>query len=425
MKDPGDENQLIRVLILGGGFGGLECARHLTDRRFDVTVVDRQNHHLFQPLLYQVATAGLSAPEIAQPIRMLLRGQENVTVLMDEAASIDVAAKKVVLAGQTLGYDYLVLAMGVRTGYFGHNEWAEHAPGLKSLDDATRIRSQVLRAFERAEARADGTEHQRLMTMVVVGGGPTGVEMAGALAELSRKVLAEDFRHIQPEEAQIVLVEAGPRLLPMFAEDLSEYARRRLEKMGVQVRLNTPVKHISSGLVELNDGQIAAGNIIWAAGVEGNPLTKTLPVPQDRAGRLLVQPDGSLPGFPEIFAVGDMVSLTDKNGVRVPGVAPAASQMGRHVAGVILSEVMHRERYDATQERAAFGYLDKGSMATIGRSSAVAAAFGMKFRGFVAWLMWLFIHLLFLVGFRNKIAVFLQWIYSYLTWRRGARIITR
>ena len=263
------------------------------------------------------------------------------------------------------------------------------------------------------------------MTMVVVGGGPTGVEMAGALSELSRKVLAEDFRHIRPGEAQVILIEAGPRLLSMFAEDLSEYARRRLEKMGVQVRLNTMVKHIGPGLVELNDGHIDAENIIWAAGVEGSPLTKSLPVPQDRAGRLLVQPDTSLPGFPEVFAVGDMVSLTDKNGVRVPGVAPAASQMGRHVAGVILSEVEHRERYDAAQERAAFGYLDKGSMATIGRSSAVAAAFGMKFRGFPAWLMWLFIHLLFLVGFRNKIAVFLQWTYSYFTWRRGARIITR
>ena len=425
MSDPGVKAAPIRILILGGGFAGLECARHLTDPRFAVTVVDRQNHHLFQPLLYQVATAGLSAPEIAQPIRMLVRGQDNVTVLMDEITAIHMEAKKVVLAGQTLAYDYLVLAMGVRTGYFGHPEWAEFAPGLKSLDDATRIRSLVLRAFERAETRSDEVEHRRLMTMVVVGGGPTGVEMAGALSELSRKVLAEDFRHIRPGEAQVILIEAGPRLLSMFAEDLSEYARRRLEKMGVQVRLNTMVKHIGPGLVELNEGHIDAENIIWAAGVEGSPLTKSLPVPHDRAGRLLVQPDTSLPGFPEVFAVGDMVSLTDKNGVRVPGVAPAASQMGRHVAAVILSEVEHRERYDAAQERAAFGYLDKGSMATIGRSSAVAAAFGMKFRGFPAWLMWLFIHLLFLVGFRNKIAVFLQWTYSYLTWRRGARIITR
>lgn len=415
----------IRVLILGGGFGGLECARHLKDKRFAVTLVDRRNHHLFQPLLYQVATAGLSAPEIAQPIRMLVRGQENVTVLMDEAVSINLAERRVELREQTLEYDYLVMAMGVKTGYFGHGEWEEHAPGLKSLEDATRIRSGVLRAFERAESGVDAVSRERLMTMVVVGGGPTGVEMAGALAELSRKVLAEDFRRIRPETAHVILIEAGPRLLPTFAPDLSEYARQRLEKMGVQIRLDTRVQNIGDGLVELHNGRLEAETIVWAAGVEGNALTKNLPVPQDRAGRLLVRPDGSLPGYPEVFAVGDMISLTDKNGVKVPGVAPAASQLGRHVAGVILSELRHRERYEATQERAAFVYLDKGSMATIGRSSAVAAAFGMKFRGYLAWLMWLFVHLLFLVGFRNRIAVVLQWVYSYFTWRRGARIITR
>jgi NADH dehydrogenase len=425
MKQPDEMEQPLRVVVLGGGFGGLECARTLKDRRFAVTLVDRENHHLFQPLLYQVATAGLSAPEIAQPIRMLLRDQENVTVLMDEATGIDLAAKQVTLKKQIIPYDYLVLAMGVRTGYFGHEDWAAHAPGLKNLDDATRIRSQVLRAFERAEASTDEAERTRLMTMVVVGGGPTGVEMAGALSELSRQVLAKDFRHIRPEEAHVILIEAGPRLLPMFADDLSEYARQRLGKMGVQVRLQTMVKHIGLGIVELNGEHLAAENIIWAAGVEGNPLTKSLPVPQDRAGRLLVQPDASLPGYPEVFAVGDMVTLTDKNGVKVPGVAPAATQMGRHAGRVILSEVLHRERFVAPQERAAFAYLDKGSMATIGRSSAVAAAFGLKFRGLPAWLMWLFIHLLFLVGFRNRLAVFLQWVYSYFTWRRGARIITR
>lgn len=425
MKPPADQKRPIRVVVLGGGFGGLECARSLTDPRFAVTLVDRENHHLFQPLLYQVATAGLSAPEIAQPIRMLVRGQENVTVLMDEATGIDLAARRVTLQQQTLEYDYLVLALGVRTGYFGHEDWAEHAPGLKSLDDATRIRSQVLRAFERAESGHDKAEHDRLLTMVVVGGGPTGVEMAGALAELSRKVLAEDFRRIRPEEAQVVLVEAGPRLLPMFAEDLSEYARQRLEKMGVRVRLNTMVKHIGPGRVDLDHDTLAAENIIWAAGVEGAPLAKNLPVPHDRAGRLLVEPDLSLPGHPEVFALGDMVSLTDAKGIKVPGVAPAASQMGRHAAQVIMAEVRHRERYEGPQERAAFVYLDKGSMATIGRSSAVAAAFGLKFRGFPAWLMWLFVHLLFLVGFRNRVAVVIQWAYSYFTWRRGARIITR
>jgi NADH:ubiquinone reductase (H+-translocating) len=425
MNQSVDNKQPIRVVVLGGGFGGLECARALKDPAFSITLVDRKNHHLFQPLLYQVATAGLSAPEIAQPIRMLVRGQDNVRVLMDEAVAIDLAARRVTLKEQVLEYDYLILATGVRTGYYGHNEWEEHAPGLKNLDDATRIRSQVLRAFEQAEMGTEEAERAKLMTMVVVGGGPTGVEMAGALAELSRKVLSEDFRHIRPEEANVILIESGPEVLSMFSPDLSEYARHRLEKMGVQVRLNTRVQHIGPGLVVANGENIPAASIIWAAGVEGNPLTKSLPVPQDRAGRLLVQPDASLPGFPEVFAVGDMVSLTDKNGVRVPGVAPAASQLGRHVARVIQSEIRHRRLYVGPQERLAFAYLDKGSMATIGRSSAVAAAFGMKFRGFIAWLMWLFIHLLFLVGFRNRLAVFLQWVYSYFTWRRGARIITR
>ncbi len=415
----------MRVVVLGGGFGGLECARSLKDPLFQVTLVDRQNHHLFQPLLYQVATAGLSAPEIAQPIRMLVRDQENVRVLMEEVTGIDLAARRVTLKQQSLDYDYLILALGVRTGYFGNDGWAAHAPGLKSLDDATRIRSEVLRAFERAEAATDPDERARLMTLVVVGGGPTGVEMAGALAELSRKVLAEDFRHIRPEEARIFLIEAAPRLLTMFAEDLSEYARQRLEKMGVTVRLGTMVRSIRHGQVELDGETVAAGNVIWAAGVEGLPLIRALGLPQDRAGRLLVEADLSLPGHPEVFAVGDMASLTDRNGVLVPGVAPAASQMGKHAARVIEAELYHRERFSGAQERPAFAYLDKGSMATIGRSSAVAAAFGMKFRGFTAWLMWLFIHLLFLVGFRNRVAVFLQWVYSYLTWRRGARIITR
>ena len=425
MNPPADQQSPLRVVVIGGGFGGLACARALKHPRFAVTLVDRQNHHLFQPLLYQVATAGLSAPEIAQPIRMLVRGQENVRVLMDEATGIDLAARRVRLQNQVLDYDYLILATGVRTGYFGHPEWEAHAPGLKSLDDATRIRSKVLRAFERAESGQEDGNRAQLLTMVVVGGGPTGVEMAGALAELSRKVLCEDFRHIRPEEAHVILIEAGPRLLPMFATDLSEYARQRLQKMGVQVRLDTMVKHIGPGIVELGDGHIAAENIIWAAGVEGDALTKSLPVPQDRTGRLLVNPDASLPGFPEVFAVGDMISLTDRNGVKVPGVAPAASQLGRHVASVIMAEVRHRQLYDGPQERPAFVYLDKGSMATIGRSSAVASAFGLKFRGLPAWLMWLFIHLLFLVGFRNRLAVFLQWVYSYCTWRRGARIITR
>ncbi|MES2707346.1 MAG: NAD(P)/FAD-dependent oxidoreductase [Verrucomicrobiota bacterium] len=425
MKNEAVPGRPVRVVVIGGGFGGLEFARTLSDPVFEVTLIDRRNHHLFQPLLYQVATAGLSAPEIAQPIRSLVRNQPNVTVLMEEAQAFDLTNRKVTLNGQVLDYDYLVLAMGARTGYFGHNEWAEHAPGLKSLEDATQIRSRVLRAFERAEVIRDETEHQRLMTTVVVGGGPTGVEMAGALAELSRKVLAEDFRHIRPEEAKVILIEAGPRLLSMFPESLSVYAAERLKKMGVQVRLSTMVKHIGPSLVQLDGEDIHAGNIIWAAGVEADPITKTLGVPLDRAGRILVEADCSLPGHPEVFALGDLTSLTDKNGVKVPGVAPAATQMGRHVANVIAAEVRHREKFSGPHQRAAYGYLDKGNMATIGRSSAVTAAFGLKFHGLLAWLMWLFIHLMFLVGFRNRIAVFIQWIYSYFTWKRGARIIAR
>ncbi|RYD34225.1 MAG: NAD(P)/FAD-dependent oxidoreductase [Verrucomicrobiaceae bacterium] len=425
MKSESEARQPVRVVIIGGGFGGLECARTLDDPAFAVTLVDRRNHHLFQPLLYQVATAGLSAPEIAQPIRSLVRNQPNVTVLMEEAQAFDLAAKKVTLGEQVLEYDYLVLAMGAKTGYFGHNEWEEHAPGLKSLEDATQIRSRVLRAFERAEISTDDTERKRLMTTVVVGGGPTGVEMAGALAELSGKVLAEDFRRIRPEEAKVILIEAGPRLLATFPESLSAYAAERLKKMGVQVRLSTMVKDIGPALVRLDGEEIHAENIIWAAGVEAQSLTRTLGVPVDRGGRIQVEADCSLPGHPEVFAIGDLVSLTDKNKVRVPGVAPAATQMGRHVAKVIEAELRHRRMFSGAHQRAAFGYLDKGNMATIGRSSAVADAFGMKFRGWVAWLMWLFIHLLFLVGFRNRIAVVVQWVYSYFTWKRGARIIAR
>lgn len=426
MSTPAEERRPVKIVVLGGGFAGLAFCRTLgDDDRYAITLIDRQNHHLFQPLLYQVATAGLSAPEIAQPIRALLRGQRNVTVLMEEATGVDPDAKRVRLRGQTLEYDYLLIALGARTGYFGKNEWARHAPGLKTLDDATRVRSEVLRAFERAEACSDPAERERLLTIVVAGGGPTGVEMAGALAELAKRVLAKDFRRIQPEHTRVVLIEAGERLLTAFPEDLSEYARERLEKMGVQVRLGAPVLNIGPSLVTLPDGDIHAENIIWAAGVEAEPLARSLGVPVDRGGRLQVLPDLSLPGHPEVFAAGDIVALTDKNGVRVPGVAPAATQMGRHAAKVIAAELRHREKFTGGQQRAAFAYFNKGNMATIGRSGAVAEVAGVKFRGLVAWFMWLFIHLLFLVGLRNRIAVFTQWVYAYVTWRRGARVITR
>lgn len=407
----------LEVVVLGGGFAGLSCAKGLKDPRFHVTLVDRWNHHLFQPLLYQVASAGLSTTEIAQPLRAILSDHKNVTTLMDEVTHIDLAAKKVRMKEHELNYDYLVIALGAKTGYFGHNEWAAHTMGLKSLDDAMRIRREVLLAFEKAESENDPEKTAKLLTMVIVGGGPTGVEMAGALAELAKVVLRDEFRRIDPTQAKVHLIEAGPRLLSMFPDDLSEYTRARLEKMGVQVHLNCSVKEVGPGYVMTGDGRIESKLIIWAAGVEASEVTRTLAgIPLDRGGRIQVLPDLSLPEHPEVFAAGDLVSLTDKNGVKVPGVSPAAIQMGQHIAKLIQTEPL-------IGARTPYGYWDKGSMATIGRKSAVAMFKGMQVKGFLAWLMWLFIHLIFLVGMRNRASVFLHWVWSYFTWQRGARII--
>lgn len=401
------------VLILGGGFAGLSCAKALSDPRFHVTLVDRWNHHLFQPLLYQVATAGLSTTEIAQPLRSILSDHKNVTTLMDEVVTIDLPGKQVVTKERTLRYDHLVIALGAKTGFFGRNEWEPYTFGLKSLDDAMRIRKEVLLAFEKAEAANDPAETQRLLTMVIVGGGPTGVEMAGSLAELANVVLRDDFRRIDPTKTHVHLIEAGPKLLPVFPDKLTNYTREHLEGMGVQVHLNCPVKEVGPGYVLAGDQRIEANIIVWAAGVEASPVTKTLAgVPLDRGGRIQVQPDLSLPGHPQAYAAGDLVSLTDVNNVRVPGVCPAAIQMGEHIAKVIQKG-----------DRIPYAYWDKGSMATIGRKAAVAMFKGMNFNGFFAWLMWLFVHLLFLVGMRNRAAVFLHWVWSYFTWQRGARII--
>ncbi len=415
----------IRVVVLGGGFGGLAFCRELRSPQFAVTLIDRQNHHLFQPLLYQVATGGLSAPEIAHPIRSILRKQKNVTVLMDEVQRVDLAQRRVILTGEEIVYDYLVIALGARTGYFGHSEWEEHAPGLKSLEDAHRIRADALGCFERAESSRDPDERASLLTSVVIGGGPTGVEMAGALAELSRKVLARDFRRIEPSQARILLIEAGPRLLDAFDPNLSEYCRQKLERMGVTVKLNTRVQNITAGEVTAAGETIRAATIVWAAGVEASPVTRSLGVPIDRAGRIQVLPDLSLPGHPEVFALGDIAVLTDSKGQRVPGVCPAAIQMGRHAARTLRHEIRHRRLFHNPLPRPAFAYFDKGIMATIGRHAAVAQTGSLKTRGFTAWLMWLFIHLLFLVGFRNRVFVFFQWLWSYVTWRSGARIILR
>jgi NADH dehydrogenase len=406
------------VLVLGGGFAGLSVCRELDDPRVRITLVDRQNHHLFQPLLYQVATAGLAAPDIAQPLRHILHDQENVTTLMTEVRAIDGAARRVETADGILTYDYLVIALGARTGYFGHNEWEKHAPGLKTLDEATALRRQMLLAFERAETTRDEAERERLLSFVIVGGGPTGVEMAGALAELARRVLVDDFRRIDPTRARVHLVEAAPRLLLMFSEQQSEYTKRRLERMGVTVHVNAPVKDVGEGFVIAGDQRMEASVILWAAGVEGSPVLKTIPgVPLDRGGRVQVAPDLSVPGHEEMFAAGDLVALTDAKGVRVPGVAPAANQMGKHIARQIRADLEGKPR-------APFVYNDKGSMATIGRSAAVAQVKNLRINGWFAWVMWLTVHLFFLIGLRNRLIIFLQWAWAYISWQRGARIIT-
>jgi len=415
------EQKAVHIVVVGGGFGGLTFCQHFKHPRARITIVDKHNHHLFQPLLYQVATAGLSAPEIAQPIRSILSGRENITVLLDEVCDLNLAAKQVVLRERTLTYDYLVLAAGGRTTYFGHPEWEQFAPGLKSLEDAIRIRRNVLLAFEHAENEADPAQRTRLMTIVVVGGGPTGVELAGAFSELARQVLRRDFRHIDPAKAQIFLIEASPRVLSNMDEDLQISATEQLQKMGVQIRASTKVANITGYGVELENGEtIRAANVIWAAGVGASPLGRKLGAELDRAGRVKVNPDLSLPGHSEVFVLGDMVSLLQKNGKPVPGVSPAAMQMANHAARIIEDELTS----PGIVTRPAFDYFDKGTMATIGRSAAVAQAGPFKFSGYLAWLAWLFVHLIFLVGFRNQIAVLWQWLYSYLTYKRGSRIIT-
>jgi len=387
-----------------------------------LTVVDRTNYHLFQPLLYQVAACGLSAPEIAQPIRSILSHRPDIAVLLDKVTGFGLAQKQVFLEKNTLEYDYLVLALGSQTGYFGHPEWEQFAPGLKTLDDALRIRSRVLLAFEKAENEPDAAERERLMTIIIIGGGPTGVELAGAFAELARTVLKRDFRRIDPTQARILLIEGSPYVLSNFPPELSESARRQLAALGVQVRTSTRVKNLRENEVELDSGEILrAGNILWAAGVSATALTKKLGVELDKAGRVKVDPDLSVPGHPEIFAIGDMALVLNEDGTLIPGVSPAAMQMGRHVARIIENEIRFGTGHAL---RLPFKYWDKGTMATIGRSAAVAWIGKLKISGLIAWLAWLFVHLLFLIGFRNKLAVLLQWTYSYFAYKRSARIIT-
>jgi len=405
------------VVIVGGGFGGLSAARALANRPVRVTLLDRRNHHLFQPLLYQVATAALNAAHIATPLRSILRRATNITVLLANVESVDLAARRLDLDRGHMSYDALILAAGASHSYFGHGEWETLAPGLKTLEDALEIRRRVLLAFEAAEREEDGAEQGALLSFVVIGGGPTGVELAGALAEISRETIARDFRLIDPTKARIILVEGGPRVLSAFPETLSQRAEAALQKIGVEVRTHAVVTRITPDAVWIGGEQIRARTVLWAAGVAATPLARSLGVPLDRSGRVLVDPDLSIPGHPEAFAIGDMCALT-QGGRPLPGLAPVAIQEGRATAANVLRRL-------AGLPTLAFRYRDKGTMATIGRAAAVAVVGPVKLSGLIAWLAWLFVHIMFLIGFRNRFLVLFEWAWAYVTWHRGARLITR
>ena len=404
-------------MVVGAGFGGLNAVKGLLHERVQITIVDRKNHHTFQPLLYQVATAGLSPGEIAAPVRSIFRGDTNVVSLLEEVQDFDLERRLVHTSEQDLPYDYLIVAAGATHAYFGHDEWEPLAPGLKTIEDALEIRRRVLLAFELAERQAVAHEATEPLNFVVVGGGPTGVELAGTMAEITNHVLAHEFRSIDPRMARILLLEGGPRVLPAYAEDLSASAEEQLRHLGVEVRTNTMVTQVEPGAVRFGDTRMIAPVILWAAGVAASPLGKKLGVPCDRAGRVQVQPDLSIPSHPEVFVIGDLATLKDENGKPVPGVAPAAMQEGTFVAKTIRRDLTGRPRQN-------FKYWDKGSLATIGRAAAVAQFGKIHISGFVAWLSWLFIHIFFLIGFRNRLLVFIQWAWSYMTYERGARLIT-
>ncbi len=406
------------VVIIGGGFGGLWAAKALQHAPVRVTLVDRHNHHVFQPLLYQVATAALSPGDIASPIRWILRRQRNTRVLLAEARSIDTAARRVDLDhGESLSYDYLIVAAGSSSSYFGHDDWKANAPSLKTLDDALQIRGRMLLAYEIAE-REDNPELRRmLLTFVIVGGGPTGVEMAGAIAEIARQTLSDEFRSIRPEQARVILVEAGPSVLAAFPEPLREAARRSLTKLGVEVRENTTVTKVEEDRVWLGSERIDAGTVMWAAGVTASPLGKSLGVPTDKAGRVLVHADLSIPGHPEVFVVGDLAGLKDAAGQQYPGVAQVAMQQANAAAAAIVRTLRG-------QPRKPFKYRNLGNMATIGRNAAVADLSWLRVSGFAAWVLWLTIHIFWLIGFRNRLTVLVQWAGAYLTYQRSVRLIT-
>ena len=411
------EGEKQRVIIVGAGFGGLSLAKGLARSSYDVTLIDRHNYHLFQPLLYQVATAALSPADIAAPVRAILRGQSNATVMLADVSGVDVAAKQVIAEDARVPYDILVLATGAEHAYFGHDDWASVAPGLKTIDDATYLRRRILLAFERAEAETNAAERARLLTFVVIGGGPTGVEMAGAIAELAKWALAEDFRNIDPRSARIVLVEGGPRLLAALHPSLSEKARLSLEKLGVDVRLNAMVTACSDEDVAIGTERIPTRTIMWAAGVKASPAAQWLGVPADRAGRVKVAPDLSVPERADVFVIGDTSLALGVDGKPLPGVAPVAKQQGQYLAKLLIARANGKTLPP-------FRYWDFGSLATIGRKHAVADFGKLHLSGFVAWVLWSVAHIYFLIGFRRRAIVALHWAWSYITFQRGTRLIT-
>jgi NADH dehydrogenase len=406
-----------RVVIIGAGFAGLSAAKAFAGKAVDVTIIDRHNYHLFQPLLYQVATAGLSPADIASPIRAILRRQKNASVILAKVSGVDTVVREVIAEGRRIPFDYLVIATGAEHAYFGHDNWASYAPGLKTIDDATYLRRRILLAFEKAETEPDPAERRRLLNFVVVGGGPTGVEMAGAIAELAKRALASDFRSIDPRLARIILIEAGPRLLAPFDPALSESARRSLERIGVEVRLNTSVTDCNCNEVSTSEGIIETRTIMWAAGVKASPAGRWLEAETDRAGRVKVKADLSVPGHRDIFVIGDAAHVIGEDGKPLPGVAPVAKQQGKYVAHCIMARVHARLA-------PAFRYRDLGSMATIGRKSAVAQLGRIRLSGLVAWLLWSLAHIYFLIGYRNRAAVVMNWGWNYVTFQRGTRLIT-